>query len=94
MADQPISRPVGIALLLVIATAFGANHVAARVAFEHGASVTTAVAVRSLGTVLFVLFVLALLRWNGIALRPSAPSQILGAFIVVGAITWMGAGKK
>ena len=91
MADQPISRPVGIALLLVIATAFGANHVAARVAFEHGASVTTAVAVRSLGTVLFVL---ALLRWNGIALRPSAPSQILGAFIVVGAITWMGAGKK
>jgi len=91
LADQPISRPVGIALLLVIATAFGANHVAARVAFEHGASVTTAVAVRSLGTVLFVL---ALLRWNGIALRPSAPSQILGAFIVVGAITWMGAGKK
>ena len=91
MADQPISRPVGIALLLVIATAFGANNVAARVAFEHGASVTTAVAVRSLGTVLFVL---ALLRWNGIALRPSAPSQILGAFIVVGAITWMGAGKK
>ena len=91
MADQPISRPVGIALLLVIATAFGANHVAARVAFEHGASVTTAVAVRSLGTVLFVL---ALLRWNGIALRPSAPSQILGAFIVVGAIPWMGAGKK
>ena len=72
MADQPISRPVGIALLLVIATTFGANHVAARVAFEHGASVTTAVAVRSLGTVLFVL---ALLRWNGIALRPSAPSS-------------------
>ena len=43
---------------MVIATVFGANHVAARVAFDHGANVTTAVAFRSAGTALFVLLLL------------------------------------
>lgn len=49
-----------------MATVFGSNHVAARVAFEHGANVTTAVAFRSTGTALFVL---ALLVLNGISFR-------------------------
>jgi len=51
-------RWVGIALLLGIATVFGSNHVAARVAFDHGTNVTTAVAVRSAGTALIVLLLL------------------------------------
>jgi hypothetical protein len=54
LSAAPIPRWVGIVLLMTIATVFGANHVAARVAFEHGANVTTAVAVRSAGTVVFV----------------------------------------
>ena len=62
MADQPIPRWLGIVLLLVVATVFGANHIAARVAFEHGASVTTAVAFRSAGTALFLLVLLLLSR--------------------------------
>ena len=40
--------------LLLIALLMGANHVAARVAFDHGVDVTTAVAVRSIVTALVV----------------------------------------
>lgn len=71
MTDQPISRWAGIALLLLIATGLGANHIAARVAFDHGANVTTAVAFRSTGTAFFVL---ALLLWNGISLGVQRPT--------------------
>ena len=49
LAEHNIPRWAGIALLLVIATVFGSNHVAARIAFDHGTNVTTAVAVRSAG---------------------------------------------
>jgi len=55
-----------VALLLGMATVFGSNHVAARVAFEHGANVMTAVAFRSTGTALVVL---GLLLANGVPLR-------------------------
>ncbi len=54
-------RPVGVALsgagfatLLLIALMMGANHVAARVAFDHGVDVATAVSVRSAITALVV----------------------------------------
>lgn len=43
--------------LLSLAWVFGANHVAARVAFEHGVDVVTAVTVRSLGTALVVALI-------------------------------------
>jgi drug/metabolite transporter (DMT)-like permease len=55
-----MSRWAGVALMLVIATIFGSNHIAARFAFDHGTNVTTAVAFRSAGTALFVLFLLLL----------------------------------
>ena len=42
------------ATLLLIALLMGANHVAARIAFDHGVDVTTAVAVRSFVTALVV----------------------------------------
>ena len=45
---------VAFATLLLIALLMGANHVAARVAFDHGVDVTTAVAVRSIATALVV----------------------------------------
>ena len=66
MAEQPIPRWAGVALMLVIATIFGSNHIAARVAFDHGTNVTTAVAFRSTGTALFVLMLLLL---TGISLK-------------------------
>jgi hypothetical protein len=45
---------VAFATLLLIALLMGANHVAARIAFDHGVDVTTAVAVRSIATALVV----------------------------------------
>jgi drug/metabolite transporter (DMT)-like permease len=47
------------ATLLLIAFMMGANHVAARIAFNHGVDVATAVAFRSLVTALVVLVILA-----------------------------------
>jgi drug/metabolite transporter (DMT)-like permease len=65
MQAKPIRRWVGVLLLLAIALSFGSNHVAARIAFEHGTSVTSAVTLRSIFTALFVL---ALIRLQGIPL--------------------------
>ena len=63
--SSPVSPPPAVALsgaafatLLLIALMMGANHVAARVAFDHGVDVVTAVAVRSTVTALVVLAVL------------------------------------
>jgi drug/metabolite transporter (DMT)-like permease len=50
----PLPRLAGALLLLLIATTFASNHIAARLAFDHGTSVATAVAVRSITTVLVV----------------------------------------
>jgi drug/metabolite transporter (DMT)-like permease len=62
LTERPIPRWAGIVLLLAIAAIFGSNHIAARVAFDHGTNVTTAVAFRSTGTALFVLVLLLLSR--------------------------------
>jgi len=78
VAEQPIPRWAGIALLLAISVAFGSNHVAARVAFEHGTNVTTAVAFRSAGTALFVL---GLLLVNGVSLALPAATRGRAALI-------------
>jgi len=50
------------ATLLLIALLMGANHVAARVAFDHGVDVSTAVAVRSAATALAVGLLVAVQR--------------------------------
>ena len=78
MTDRPISRWAGIALLLLIAVIFGSNHIAARIAFDHGANVTTAVAFRSAGTALVVL---ALLLFGGISLKISQKTFLQSIFV-------------
>jgi drug/metabolite transporter (DMT)-like permease len=77
-ARAPLPRWLGVVLLMLIASVFGANHVAARLAFDHGANVTTAVAFRSTGTALFVLALLlanripfaldAVTRWRALGI--------------------------
>ena len=77
MQSKPIPRWLCIAILMVIATTFGGNHIAARIAFDHGVNVTTAVAARSIGATLFVGVLLlvsrvplalpAATRWRAIA---------------------------
>ncbi len=57
--------------LLLLACLFGANHVAARLAFNHGLDVATAVAVRSLVTAVVVAL---LVLWQGVP-RRIAPRQ-------------------
>jgi drug/metabolite transporter (DMT)-like permease len=66
MSLAPALSPRAFLTLLLLACMFGANHVAARFAFNHGVDVATAVAVRSLATALVVaLIVQGLgLRWR------------------------------
>jgi drug/metabolite transporter (DMT)-like permease len=45
---------LGIVILIVVASCFAANHLSARIAFDHGASVAAAVATRATSTALFL----------------------------------------
>lgn len=81
MQVKPIPRWVGVLLLLAIAVSFGSNHVAARVAFEHGTSVTTAVTVRSIFTALAVL---VLIRAQGVPL--AVPAGTRGRAMLIGVV--------
>jgi drug/metabolite transporter (DMT)-like permease len=73
---------VGIVILMAAAVSFASNHVAARIAFDHGASVTSGVLARASGTALLLL---VLMRLQGVALavpRPMLPAAI-GAGLLV-----------
>jgi len=52
-------KPSAFIALLLLACMFASNHIAARVAFDHGVDVVTAVAVRSLATALVVSLLVA-----------------------------------
>ena len=74
-----LSPRLGVLALLAIATTFASNHIAARVAFDHGASVTTAVAIRSAFTALFLL---ALMRALGVSM--ALPRETLLRALAIG----------
>ena len=71
---------LGIAVLLVIATLFGSNHVAARFAIDHGTSVAGAVATRSACTALFLFF---LLRALNIRIPFERRALVVGCLVAV-----------
>jgi len=56
-----LSTRVGIALLMLLAAVFAGNHIAARLAFDHGTSIPAAVAVRSGATAIALLVLLRVL---------------------------------
>ena len=60
--------PKAFVTLLLLACMFAGNHVAARVAFDHGVNVVTAVAVRSLATAVVVGVLVA---WQRVAIAAS-----------------------
>src|SRR6266852_1993548 len=64
---MPATLPLRIGLVILIAAAicFAANHTAARVAFDHGASVAAGVVTRATGTALFLAL---LMRLRGVPL--------------------------
>jgi drug/metabolite transporter (DMT)-like permease len=53
------SRPAALSILLALGVCFGANHVAARIAFDNGVGVTTAILMRS-GITALVLWAVVL----------------------------------
>jgi drug/metabolite transporter (DMT)-like permease len=67
--------------MLVIAAVMGANHIAARIAFDHGVNVTTAVTIRSGVTALAVL---ALLLASGV--RVWVPALTLRRAVGIGVL--------
>jgi len=60
-----LSPRIGIPLLMFLATMFAGNHIAARVAFDHGTSIAAAVTVRSGVTALVIV---ALLRLQSVSM--------------------------
>jgi drug/metabolite transporter (DMT)-like permease len=66
---SPAPSPKAFVTLLLLACLFAGNHVAARVAFDHGVNVVSAVAVRSLATAVVVGLLVA---WYRVPLRWSA----------------------
>ena len=81
MGTQALT-PKAFVTLLFLACLFGANHVAARVALDHGVDVTTAVAARSLATALVVG---SLVWWARIpvALNPRQRRMMLAIGLLV-----------
>lgn len=77
--DAKLSPGLGVVILMGVSTSFAANHVAARMAFDHGASVATGIVVRAAGTAL-VLFLL--MRLQGVALR--LPRELRGQALLAG----------
>jgi len=73
-------RWVAVLILLGIAASFGSNNVSARIAFEHGTSVSTAVTVRSIVTALAML---VLIRAQGVPLALPAGAHGRAALIGV-----------
>jgi drug/metabolite transporter (DMT)-like permease len=94
MASAPIKQPIvfatmqgkvtpgtGIVILLGVATTFAANHVAARIAFDHGASVATGVVARAAGTALVLL---VLMKIQSVTF--SLPRELRGQALLAGVL--------
>jgi len=80
--EAKLSPGTGIVILLGVSTTFAANHVAARIAFDHGASVAAGVTARAAGTAV-VLFFLMRFQQIPIALPPGLRGKALLAGILV-----------
>src|SRR6266704_351237 len=76
-----LPRWLGVAMLLAIAVTFSLNHIAARVTFDHGASVVTGVVFRSGGTALALLALLLALR-----VPLALPRPTLGRALAIGVV--------
>lgn len=73
---------VGIPLLMLLASIFAGNHIAARVTFDHGASVAAAVAVRS-GATALAMVALLLMQGISMALPRATLARGLGIGVLV-----------
>ena len=76
-----LSPRIGIAILLGVGCAFAANHVSARIAFDHGASVAAGITARATSTALVLL---AVMRLQGVAL--AVPRGLRGWALLAGVL--------
>ena len=77
--EGKLSPGAGIVILLGVASAFASNHLCARIAFDHGASVATAVSVRATFTALLLF---AVMRAQGV--RIAIPRELRGRTLLAG----------
>jgi drug/metabolite transporter (DMT)-like permease len=77
--STPLAPRLGVLILLGVSTSFAANHLAARFAFDHGASVATGVTVRAASTAVVMLL---LMRLHGMAF--SLPRELRGKALLAG----------
>ena len=77
--DTKITPGLGIVIMLVAASAFASNHLCARIAFDHGTSVATAVSVRASFTALLLLVVM---RVQGVPIF--IPRELRGRTVIAG----------
>src|SRR5918999_2440673 len=81
LMDAKLSPGTGIVIMLGVASAFASNHLCARIAFDHGASVATAVSVRATFTALLLLVVM---RLQGV--RITVPRELRGRTVLAGVL--------
>src|SRR5438105_14173344 len=79
--EAKIAPGAGIVILLGVASCFASNHLCARIAFDHGASVVAAVSVRATFTSLVLLAVMRLQR-----VRLAIPRELRGKTLLAGVL--------
>src|SRR4051812_30626224 len=77
--DAKLSPGSGVLILLGVACLFASNHLCARIAFDHGASVVAAVSVRATFTALVLL---TMMRLQGVPIAISR--ELRGKTLVAG----------
>ncbi|NQD91789.1 DMT family transporter [Pseudomonas sp. CrR25] len=78
-AATPFPRHIAVLILATLACSFAANHIAARIAFDHEAGLLLAMVCRS-GVTMLVLIALVLWRGESLQLKP----QTLGWQLLLG----------
>ena len=81
LMQAKLTPGTGIVILCGVSAAFAANHVAARVAFDHGASVAAAIVTRAAGTALLLFF---LMQFQKVAI--SLPRELRGRALLAGVL--------
>lgn len=77
--DAKLSPGAAIVILLGVASAFASNHLCARIAFDHGASVGTGVSVRATFTAVLLFFVMRSQK-----VRIAIPRELRGRTLLAG----------
>src|SRR3954447_17137178 len=79
--DAKLSPGVGVVLMLVVGCLFASNHLNARIAFDHGASVASAVSVRATFTALLLFTMMRIQR-----IPMAIPRELRGRTLLAGVL--------